>query len=86
TRTQVVLGQVTFTASSDGSTPAYTLTADDGSGGTANSTAVISFTPVNDPPVLAVNNLTLNEGDTITLTGANFQATDEETSNPAQFT
>ena len=87
TRTQVVLGQVSFTASSDGSTPAYTLTASDGAGGTAVSTAVITFTPINDPPTLAVNSLTLSEGDTVTLSGTtNFQATDEETSNPNLFT
>ncbi len=89
TRTQLVFGQVSFTASADGTTPSYTLTVSDQDATdpkTAVSTATIAFTPVNDAPLLPVNAFTITEGADLPLTQANLKAMDEETANPASLT
>ncbi|WP_445372870.1 putative Ig domain-containing protein [Methylomonas sp. HW2-6] len=51
----------------------------DGDGGTSNTDSVlINVTPVNDAPVITGASLTLNEGQTVTLTGANFSISDPD--------
>ncbi|WP_186289687.1 cadherin-like domain-containing protein [Methylomonas koyamae] len=51
----------------------------DGDGGTSNTDSVlINVTPVNDAPVMTAASLTLNEGQTVTLTGANFSISDPD--------
>jgi len=86
TRTQVLLEQVTFTASDNGEVPSYTLTADDQVGGTTPGTADITFTALNDAPTLAVNSLPIVEGQSLTLGSINLRIEDEETSDPTQLT
>ncbi|NJL48773.1 MAG: hypothetical protein HC929_16450, partial [Leptolyngbyaceae cyanobacterium SM2_5_2] len=89
TRNQLVLGEVSFTASNTGLKPAYTLEVSDqhpANPQKATSSATITFTPVNDAPVLQVNAFTIREGQDLQLTSSNLLATDEETSDPAQLT
>ncbi len=89
TRNQLALGQVSFTASTSGLTPAYTLIVRDNSPvnpGTATLAANVTFTPTNDAPVIALNNFPITEGQDLTLTtAANLNATDEETTNRSQL-
>ncbi|UCF06904.1 MAG: tandem-95 repeat protein [bacterium] len=55
----------------------FTFSVSDGVGGTVQSTFVISITPLNESPVLAVNNgLTLNEGTIATICTSALQVTD----------
>lgn len=86
TRTQVLLEEVTFTASDNGEAPSYTLTADDQVGGTTVGIADITFTPLNDSPTLAVNSLPIVENQTLTLGSINLLIEDEETTDPAALT
>jgi hypothetical protein len=89
TRNQLMLGQVSFTASDSGLKPAYTLEVSDqhpATPQTATSAATITFTPVNDAPVLQVNAFTITEGQDLQLSSSNLLVTDEETTNPAQLT
>lgn len=88
TRTQLVLGQVSFTASNTGLTPAYTLTVRDNAPanpGTATLAATVTFDPVNDAPEIQVNNFPITEGQDLALTIANLNATDEETIDRSQL-
>ncbi|MFH7242490.1 MAG: cadherin-like domain-containing protein [Spirulina sp.] len=88
TRTQLVLGQVSFTASDDGLTPAYTLTVNDNDplgSRPATRVATVNFTPVNDLPQITVNNFPITEGRNLELSTANLDATDEETTNRSQL-
>lgn len=87
-RNDLVLGNVSFTASDDGLAPAYTLRVSDRDPTdpkTAERAATVLFTPVNDSPVIATNAFTITEGQNLVLTSANLNATDEETANPAQL-
>ncbi|QQE66990.1 hypothetical protein GFS31_36950 [Leptolyngbya sp. BL0902] len=82
TRTDLVLGRISFTASDDGSAPAYTLTVRDNDPLGSRETqrvASIAFTPINDLPVITANNFQITEGADLVLTTTNLNATDEET-------
>ncbi len=88
TRTQLVLGQVSFTASNDGLTPAYTLTVNDNDplgSRPATRAATVTFNPVNDLPQITVNTFPITEGRNLELSTANLDATDEETTNRSQL-
>jgi hypothetical protein len=78
TQEQVDLGNILFVHNGDEAAPTYTLGVDDGSGTLVSSSGTVTFTPVNDAPVLGPNTLTLSEGDTVVLTTANLFATDIE--------
>ena len=56
---------------------AFSLT--DGTATVAGNFA-ITLTPVNDPPVLTASSFSISEGQTITLTAANFSASDPDSS------
>ena len=50
--------------------PSYSLQVSDGQATTDPQPAIITFTPINDAPVLVVNQLTLTEGDTLILSNS----------------
>ena len=53
-----------------------------GGGGNINlGTVNVDITSVNDAPVIATNQLTLNEGETVTLSSANFASNDPDNTN-----
>ncbi|MFK7767294.1 MAG: DUF4347 domain-containing protein [Mariniblastus sp.] len=57
------------------------VTADNGSGDTATETFVLTVNNVNDAPVITQNQLTVNAGGTVVLTGADFAANDVDDPN-----
>ncbi|MGB8332511.1 MAG: cadherin-like domain-containing protein, partial [Polyangiales bacterium] len=76
---EALLRSVTYQNTSDNPSAALRTVgfmADDGAGLSAPGTSGISVTPANDAPVLTVNRLTLSDGQTITLTLADLDATD----------
>ncbi|MCP5035804.1 MAG: hypothetical protein GY939_28735, partial [Actinomycetia bacterium] len=86
--TDVVYGSLTlnadgtFSYSHDGTENFYdsfTYIVSDANGGvTDTGTVTITINPVNDTPVVDSASLTLNEGDTVTLSAANFGITDPD--------
>lgn len=57
----------------------FTFTVSDGAGGAIGATAfAITVNPVNDAPAITVNRLTLTDGQTVTLTLADLDATDPD--------
>jgi hypothetical protein len=81
TQEQVDLGNIRFVHDGNEAAPTYTLNVDDGQAGVISSVGQVTFTSVNDAPVLETNTLTLTEGDTVVLTTANLNASDIETNN-----
>jgi hypothetical protein len=78
-RAAVVSGAVQFVHDGSELAPSFKLAATDGTNTSTPAAATINFTNVNDqPPVLTVNTLTLNENATVTLSTANFEATDAD--------
>ena len=79
-------GTLSYTANTDAppASTTLTLTASDlgnaGSGGakTGTDTATIDITAVNDAPVFNAASLSVSEGQTVTLSGANFGVTDPD--------
>ena len=61
--------------------PSFDVTANDGSADSNTLSATISYTPVNDAPVLDSASLTVSEGQTVTLSGANFGVSDPDSSS-----
>ena len=57
------------------------MTVNDGSADSNTLSATISYTPVNDAPVLDSASLTLSEGQTVTLSDANFGVSDPDNSS-----
>ncbi|MDB9528277.1 cadherin-like domain-containing protein [Oscillatoria sp. CS-180] len=89
TQQQVIEGAISFLQDGSNTAPAYSLVLsdggiDDGGGGTKDiialppSPAVITFTAVNDAPILTAALATVSEGETIPITTAVLTATDEE--------
>ena len=80
TGTQLTAGQVTFIHdSSETVAAAFDVNVEDGNediSAPVDSTFNFTVTPVNDAPVVDSASLTLNEGDTVTLSAANFGITD----------
>lgn len=82
---QTVLRSVTYQNSSDDPSAAprtVTLIVDDGTANSAPATRTINVTPVNDAPIVTTNNLTVNDGTTVTLGVANLAATDPDNALP----
>jgi T5SS/PEP-CTERM-associated repeat protein len=79
TQQQVIDGDVLFVDDGDEAAPGYQVSVSDGQASTPPAAASITFNGVNDLPVLVNNSLTLDEGDAVTLTGADLSATDAET-------
>ena len=80
-QSEVNTGTLRFVHDGSNTAPSYRLTVADPSGAEATSLATVSFTPVNDPPVIMVNALSITEGGVALPL---IEATDEE-SNPGQL-
>ena len=61
--------------------PSFSVTVNDGSVNSNTLAASITYTPVNDTPVVTSASLTLSEGQTVTLSGANFGITDPDSAS-----
>ena len=61
--------------------PSFDLTANDGTLNSNTLSATISYSPVNDSPVLSSASLTLNEGQTVTLAPADIGVTDPDSAS-----
>ncbi|MBX3680413.1 MAG: DUF4347 domain-containing protein, partial [Rhodocyclaceae bacterium] len=74
-------GLVQFVDDGNEVAPSFDVTANDGSADSNTLSATISYTPVNDAPVLDSASLTVSEGQTVTLSGANFGVSDPDSSS-----
>lgn len=77
TQADVDGGRVTFVHGGEDIVPVLEYTVSDGLLSTP-STAVVNFINVNDPPRILANSLTLTEGDVVTITLQNIDATDPD--------
>ena len=71
-------GLVQFVDDGNEVAPSFSVKVNDGTIDSNGLAASISYTPVNDTPVVTSAALTLNEGQTVTLSGANFGITDPD--------
>ncbi|UCD19484.1 MAG: tandem-95 repeat protein, partial [candidate division WOR-3 bacterium] len=80
TQAQINSGSLSYTHDeSETGSDHFTFSVNDGVGGSVQATFVISITPANDDPVLAVNNgLTLNEGSSAPIGSGLLEVTDAE--------
>ncbi|MBD9357825.1 cadherin-like domain-containing protein [Methylomonas albis] len=76
TTAQLAAGQVQFVDDGNEVAPSFDITVSDGNLSSNTLSATISYTAVNDAPVISNASLTLNEGETVTLSAANFGVTD----------
>ena len=83
TQLQITNGDVVFVDNGDEFAPSYDVTVGDGSLSDGPTAATITFTGDNDAPALANNQLTITEGNTVILSGANFSASDVDDSDPS---
>ncbi|MFK8031921.1 MAG: cadherin-like domain-containing protein, partial [Gammaproteobacteria bacterium] len=81
TQAQLISGDVQFVHNGGETAPAYSVTVSDGSLSDGSEAAAITFTNINDAPVIGTNSLTLNEGETVVLNGADLSATDIDTAD-----
>ena len=87
TQQQVTDGGVQFVHDGGESAPAYSVTVSDGSLIDGPSAASVTFGNLNDAPVLVNNALTISEGGTVILSGADLSATDiDNADNTLAFT
>lgn len=78
TSAQLAAGQVRFVDDGDELPPAFSLTASDGNSSSNTRAANITFSNVNDAPVLSSAQLAVGEGGTVVLGTANFGAADPD--------
>ncbi|MGJ0411291.1 Ig-like domain-containing protein [Aliarcobacter cryaerophilus] len=77
TAEQIANGEIKFVDNGDEVAPSFDTVVSDGTNSTEAAAATVNYTPVNDnTPVLTVNTITLNEGESVVLSAANFAATD----------
>lgn len=76
TQQQIINGRVRFVHDGSEIAPTYKVSVSDGSASTLAADGQISFTNVNDMPVLVNNQLSINPGETHILTSSNLSATD----------
>jgi predicted outer membrane repeat protein len=74
-QSEVDAQQISFVHDGANTAPRYRLTVTDPSGATATSLATVNFTPVNDAPVIAFNELSITEGGSAL---PSINATDED--------
>ncbi|MCU7850958.1 MAG: DUF4347 domain-containing protein [Candidatus Thiodiazotropha sp. (ex Monitilora ramsayi)] len=74
-------GLVQFVDNGDETTPAFSVTVNDGDADSNTLAATVIYTSANDVPVLNSADMTVTEGQTVTLTGANFGITDPDSSS-----
>ena len=87
TQAQVTAGDIQFVHDGGEAAPAYSVTVSDGALSDGPEAATITFTNQNDAPVLVNNALTITEGQTVVLSGANVSATDvDSVDSTLQFT
>src|SRR6185503_3188479 len=86
TQAQVTLGAVLFVHDGGELAPRYDISVSDGSSSDGPAAATITFTNVNDAPVLVNNRLIITEGTSVVLTSANLSAIDTDNDeNNLQF-
>jgi P pilus assembly chaperone PapD len=85
TQTQINSGAVQFVHNGGEVAPSYSLTVNDGALTSAASAGAVTFTNVNDAPVISSNALTIAEGATVVLGSGNINTTDPD-NTPAQLT
>jgi len=78
TGAQLVANQVQFVDDANEAPPNFNATASDGTLNSNTLAATINYSSLNDVPVLTSASLTLNEGETVTLSAANFGVTDPD--------
>ncbi|BHH85198.1 cadherin-like domain-containing protein [Desulforhopalus sp. 52FAK] len=72
-------GLVSFVHDGSATSPSYDVEVKDDKGASSGAIAAsITFYTTNDAPVFETNILTINEGESVTLTDDNFSATDDE--------
>ena len=75
-QSDITAGTVVFVHDNSEAAPSYSVSVTDGTDSTAAIPAAITFTNVNDTPVLANNNLTITEGATVIFDSSMLSATD----------
>ena len=78
TSAQLAANQVVFVDNGDETAPSFSVTVNDGDVDSNTLAASITYTPQNDAPVLNTASLSVTEGQTVTLTGADFGITDPD--------
>ena len=87
TQAQVTAGDIQFVHDGGEAAPAYSVTVSDGAASDGPQAATITFTNQNDAPTLGNNALTITEGQTVVLSGADLSATDvDDADSTLQFT
>jgi len=76
TQAQVTGGAIRFVHDGGETAPSYNMTVSDGSLSDGPAAVAITFSNVNDAPVLANNRLLLTQGDSVVLSSADLSATD----------
>ena len=74
TQQQITDGAIQFAHDGGEVGPSYSVSVSDGTNATAPAAAAISFTNINDAPVLGNNSLSLSEGATVVLSGSDLSA------------
>jgi hypothetical protein len=85
TQAQINSGAVQFAHNGGEVAPSYSVTVNDGALTSAASAGAVTFTNVNDAPVISSNALTIAEGATVVLGSGNINTTDPD-NTPAQLT
>jgi Cadherin-like len=78
TTAQVSAGQVRFAHSGEEAAPSFQVTANDGTANSNTIAGTVSFTNVNDAPVLNSVSFSVAQGETTVLTPANLNITDPD--------
>ena len=78
TSAQVAAGEVRFVDDGNEVAPSFSITANDGAANSATIAGTVSYTPVNDAPVLNAVQLTVNEGGTRVFAPADFTISDPD--------
>ncbi|QSB00441.1 DUF4347 domain-containing protein [Methylomonas sp. EFPC1] len=78
TGAQLAANQVQFVDDANEAPPNFNATASDGTLHSNTLAATINYSSLNDVPVLTSASLTLDEGETVTLSAANFGVTDPD--------
>lgn len=81
TTAQLQAGNVRFVDDGNEVAPSFSVAISDGTTQSASIAASITYTPVNDAPVITAAALTLSEGATVTLTAADFSITDPDSAS-----
>ncbi|NTW57056.1 MAG: hypothetical protein HGB20_08455 [Chlorobiaceae bacterium] len=81
TSAQLEGGVVQFVDNGDKTAPAFSVKVNDGSSDSSTLAASITYTPVNNAPVLTSAEMTVSEGGTVTLTPGDFGISDPDSSS-----